>query len=88
MTRMHSMSKIALDYNDQNILTLLSMILEAEGFSEETYDASTKKISNLAILDVSPPYIDRMNLLQKVRKKSDVPVIFLTSKNAVTDENL
>ena len=82
------MSKIALDYNDQNILTLLSMILEAEGFSEETYDASTKKISNLAILDVSPPYIDRMNLLQKVRKKSDVPVIFLTSKNAVTDENL
>ena len=82
------MSKIALDYNDQNILTLLSMILEAEGFSEETYDASTKKISNVAILDVSPPYIDRMNLLQKVRKKSDVPVIFLTSKNAVTDENL
>ena len=82
------MSKIALDYNDQNILTLLSMILEAEGFSEEIYDASTKKISNLAILDVSPPYIDGMNLLQKLRKQSDVPVVFLTSKNAVTDENL
>jgi two-component system response regulator ChvI len=89
------MSKIALVDDDRNILTSVSMTLEAEGFDVETYndgqsalDAFGKRMPDLAVLDIKMPRMDGMDLLQRLRQKSSVPVIFLTSKDDEIDEVL
>ena len=82
------MSRIALVDDDRNILTSVSMTLEAEGFDVETYndgqsayEAFQKEMPELAVLDIKMPRMDGMDLLQRLRQKSKVPVIFLTSKD-------
>ncbi|MDK3072102.1 response regulator transcription factor [Sedimentitalea sp. JM2-8] len=89
------MSKIALVDDDRNILTSVSMTLEAEGFEVETYndgqsalDAFNKKMPDMAVLDIKMPRMDGMDLLQRLRMKSQMPVIFLTSKDDEIDEVL
>jgi two-component system response regulator ChvI len=89
------MSKIALVDDDRNILTSVSMTLEAEGFEVETYndgqsalDAFGKRMPDLAVLDIKMPRMDGMDLLQRLRQKSQLPVIFLTSKDDEIDEVL
>jgi two-component system response regulator ChvI len=89
------MSRIALVDDDRNILTSVSMTLEAEGFEVETFtdgqqafDAFSKKMPDIAVLDISMPRMDGMDLLQRVRQKSSIPVIFLTSKDDEIDEVL
>ena len=89
------MSRIALVDDDRNILTSVSMTLEAEGFLVETfndgqaaYDAFVKKLPDLAVLDIKMPRMDGMDLLQRLRQKSSLPVIFLTSKDDEIDEVL
>ena len=89
------MSKIALVDDDRNILTSVSMTLEAEGFEVETYndgqqafDAFSKKLPDMAVLDIKMPRMDGMDLLQRLRQKSSMPVIFLTSKDDEIDEVL
>ena len=89
------MSKIALVDDDRNILTSVSMTLEAEGFEVETYndgqaalDAFNKKMPDMAVLDIKMPRMDGMDLLQRLRAKTSMPVIFLTSKDDEIDEVL
>jgi two-component system response regulator ChvI len=89
------MSRIALVDDDRNILTSVSMTLEAEGFEVETYsdgqsalEAFTKRMPELAVLDIKMPRMDGMDLLQRLRQKSSIPVIFLTSKDDEIDEVL
>ena len=89
------MSRIALVDDDRNILTSVSMTLEAEGFEVETYndgqsalDAFMRRMPELAVLDIKMPRMDGMDLLQRLRQKSSVPVIFLTSKDDEIDEVL
>src|SRR5208283_4754403 len=41
---------------------------------------------DLAILDIKMPRMDGMELLRRLRQKSDLPVIFLTSKDEEIDE--
>ncbi len=89
------MSKIALVDDDRNILTSVSMTLEAEGFEVETYndgqmalDAFNKRLPDMAVLDIKMPRMDGMDLLQRLRQKSQMPVIFLTSKDDEIDEVL
>ena len=89
------MSKIALVDDDRNILTSVSMTLEAEGFEVETYndgqaalDAFNKKLPDMAVLDIKMPRMDGMDLLQRLRQKTAMPVIFLTSKDDEIDEVL
>ena len=88
-------NSIALVDDDQNILTSASIALEAEGFAVDTYiDGSdalrglSRKPADLAILDIKMPRMDGMELLSKLRKKSAMPVIFLTSKDDEVDEVL
>ncbi len=88
-------NSIALVDDDQNILTSVTMALEAEGFDVRTFkdgeDAlrgMTQKPVDLAVLDIKMPRMDGMELLQKLRKSSAVPVIFLTSKDDEVDEVL
>ncbi len=86
---------IALVDDDRNILTSISMALEAEGFRVRTYtdgaDALrgiTAQPVDLVVLDIKMPRMDGMELLQRLRKNSAVPVIFLTSKDDEVDEVL
>ena len=82
------MNKISLVDDGRNILTSVSMTLEAEGFEVETYndgqaelDAFNKKMPDMAVLDIKMPRMNGMDLLQRLRQKSTMPVIFLTSKD-------
>ena len=89
------MSKIALVDDDRNILTSVAMTLEAEGFEVDTYndgqsalDAFNRKLPDMAVLDIKMPRMDGMDLLQRLRQKTTMPVIFLTSKDDEIDEVL
>lgn len=89
------MSRIALVDDDRNILTSVSITLEAEGFEVETHndgqaalDAFNRRMPDLAVLDIKMPRMDGMELLQRLRQKSQLPVIFLTSKDDEIDEVL
>jgi two-component system, OmpR family, response regulator ChvI len=87
------MTTIALVDDDRNILTSVSMVLEAEGFEVHTYNdgataltALSRSLPDLAVLDIKMPRMDGMELLRRLRQKSDLPVIFLTSKDEEIDE--
>jgi len=86
---------IALVDDDRNILTSVSMALEAEGFSVRTFNDGdtalrglTARGADLAILDIKMPRMDGMELLEHLRRDSDMPIIFLTSKDEEVDEIL
>jgi two-component system response regulator ChvI len=86
---------IALVDDDKNILTSVSMALEAEGFNVRTYSDGAEALAglttrpvDLAILDIKMPRMDGMELLTKLRSQSRMPVIFLTSKDEEIDEVL
>ncbi len=88
-----SMQTIALVDDDRNILTSVSIALEAEGYKVETYtdgasalDGLIARPPQLAIFDIKMPRMDGMELLRRLRQKSDIPVIFLTSKDEEIDE--
>ena len=86
---------IALIDDDRNILTSLSIALEKEGFKVQTYiDGESALIGltrmppDLAVIDIKMPKMDGEELLKKLRKKTSLPVIFLTSKDDEIDELL
>ena len=86
---------IALIDDDRNILTSISIALEKEGFKVQTYlDGEsaliglTRQPPDLAVIDIKMPKMDGEELLKKLRKKTTLPVIFLTSKDDEIDELL
>ena len=86
---------IALIDDDRNILTSISIALEKEGFNVQTYlDGESALIGltrtppDLAVIDIKMPKMDGEELLKKLRKKTSMPVIFLTSKDEEVDELL
>ena len=86
---------IALVDDDRNILTSISMALENEGFKVQTYiDAENALVGisrnppDLAVIDIKMPRMDGEELLKRLRKKTAIPIIFLTSKDEEVDELL
>ena len=86
---------IALVDDDRNILTSISMALENEGFKVQTYiDAENALIGisrnppDLAVIDIKMPRMDGEELLRRLRKKTTIPILFLTSKDEEVDELL
>ena len=86
---------IALVDDDRNILTSISMALENEGFKVQTYiDAESALVGinrnppDLAVIDIKMPRMDGEELLKKLRKKTGIPILFLTSKDEEVDELL
>ena len=84
---------IALVDDDRNILTSVSMTLEQEGFQVRTFTDGESALQglnarpvDLAVLDIKMPRMDGMELLQKLRQRSSMPIIFLTSKDEEVDE--
>jgi two-component system response regulator ChvI len=89
------MSQIALVDDDRNILTSVSMVLEAEGHEIQTYTDGASALQalsanpvDLGVFDIKMPRMDGMELLSKLRQKTTMPVIFLTSKDEEIDELL
>lgn len=87
------MATIALVDDDRNILASVSIALEAEGFEVETYNDGVAGLEglnanppDLAILDIKMPRMDGLEMLRRLRQTSDIPVIFLTSKDDEIDE--
>ena len=88
-------NRIALVDDDQNILTSVSLALEAEGFTVDKYldgeqglNGIRRRPPDLAVLDIKMPRLDGMEVLEKLRKSSNLPVIFLNSKDDEVDEAL
>ncbi len=86
---------IALVDDDRNIRTSVAMALEAEGFDVRTYvdgeqawRALSARPVDLAVLDIKMPRLNGIELLEKLRGVSTLPVIFLTTKNEDADEEL
>ena len=84
---------IALVDDDKNILTSLSLALEAEGFAVRSYSngaealsALTARPADLVLLDIKMPRMNGVEMLTQLRRHSNVPVIFLTSKDEEEDE--
>ncbi|MEO0590649.1 MAG: response regulator transcription factor [Pseudomonadota bacterium] len=84
---------IALVDDDRNILTTVSIALQAEGFVTRLYSdgetalkALLENPPDLAVFDIKMPKMDGMELLRRVRERSAIPVIFLTSKDDESDE--
>jgi two-component system, OmpR family, response regulator ChvI len=90
---MKEKSTIVLVDDERNILTPLRAALEAEGYKVRTYndgvealEALTEEPADLGIFDIKMPRMDGMELLRRVRQTSDMPVMFLTSKDEEIDE--
>lgn len=88
-------ANIALVDDDRNILTSVSIAMQAEGFATRVYSdgeaalkALTENPADLGIFDIKMPRMDGLELLRRLREKSDMPVIFLTSKDEELDEAL
>jgi two-component system, OmpR family, response regulator ChvI len=86
---------IALVDDDRNILTSVSIALQAEGFLTRVYsdgEAALKALidnpPDLAIFDIKMPRMDGLELLRRLRERHSTPVIFLTSKDDELDEAL
>jgi two-component system, OmpR family, response regulator ChvI len=87
------MPVIALVDDDSNVIASLGILLEAEGYQTQSYTdglAAFQGIQdnppNMAILDINLPRMDGMELLRRLRQLTDIPVIFLTSKDDELDE--
>jgi len=86
---------IALVDDDRNVLTTLSILLQSEGFATRVYSDGHAALSalldnppDLAIFDIKMPRISGLELLERFRDSSSVPVIFLTSRDEEPDEAL
>ena len=87
------MQKIILIDDDQNILTSLEMVLKSAGFAIEAFtdgleaiDYIRDKGAQIVLLDIKMPRIDGLEVFTRVRKFSNIPIIFLTSKDSEMDE--
>ena len=81
--------------DDKNILTSISMLLENEGYKVSTFSdgesglkAILENSPDIAVVDIKMPRLDGVELLKKLRRTSNMPVIFLTSKDTEIDELL
>jgi len=90
---MKEKSTIVLVDDERNILTSVRAALEAEGYNVRTYNDGAEALealsndpADMGVFDIKMPRMDGMELLRRVRQRSNMPVIFLTSKDEEIDE--
>ncbi|MFP4098886.1 MAG: response regulator transcription factor [Alphaproteobacteria bacterium] len=86
-------NRIFLVDDDRNILLSVSMALEAEGFDVETFNDGESGLKgilkhkpDLVVLDIKMPRMNGIEVITKLREQSNIPVIFLTSKDDEVDQ--
>ncbi|MEM9233076.1 MAG: response regulator transcription factor [Pseudomonadota bacterium] len=89
------MARVVLVDDDQNILASVSIALESDGHEVTTYEDGAEALDGIlrdkpeiVVSDIKMPRLDGMELLRELRRSSDVPLIFLTSKDEEIDEVL
>jgi two-component system response regulator ChvI len=89
------MANITLVDDDENIVASVSLALESHGHKVKSYYDGASGLAalqadppDLVVLDVKMPRMDGMEVLRRLRQTSEVPVIFLTSKDEEIDEIL
>ena len=87
------MTQIILVDDDANILASVRMALEAEGFGvrsftdgETALEGMAQNPADIGVFDIKMPRMDGLELLRKLRQTSQMPVVFLTSKDDEIDE--
>jgi two-component system, OmpR family, response regulator ChvI len=87
------MAMIAVVDDDENILASVSIFLESEGYTVRTFTDGAAALTafgeaapDVAVLDIKMPRMDGLELLRRLRQSSNLPVIFLTSKDDEVDE--
>src|SRR5580704_18060629 len=87
------MTTIAVVEDDRGVLDLIKDILEVEGFDVLPYHDGTRALDafessapDLVITDIAMPEMDGIQLLQRLREKSDTPVILMTGRMDERDE--
>ncbi len=87
------MAKILVVDDELKIMKMVSDYLEAVGFEVESASdgiSALKKFDNenpdLIVLDYMLPGIDGMDIIRRIRKTSQVPVIMLTARSEETDK--
>ncbi len=88
-------AKILIADDDRNIVELLRLYLEKEGYSaiitfdgKQAIDSFKKENPDLVILDVMMPEADGWQVCKEIRKTSDTPIIMLTAKGETFDKVL
>jgi len=87
------MPTIAVIDKDSAVLALAKDVFEAEGFDVLLYpnpdralDAFHSRSPDFVVADIRMPEMDGLELLRRLRRESDVPVIFLSSRVDEADE--
>jgi DNA-binding response OmpR family regulator len=81
--------------DEMNIRNILKKYIESQGYKVTLFDDGIHVFMeigrlkpDLIVLDVMMPGIDGMELCKKIRKTSDIPIIFVTAKNEELDRVL
>lgn len=89
------MKRIMIVEDSETICKELSEILKNEGYKvqiitdfKNVCQQVLDSVPDLILLDINIPYLNGEILLQDLRKKSNIPVIMVTSRNSEIDEAL
>ena len=87
------MARILIVEDEEKIARFVTLELEHEGYQVEhaadgrtAVDLSLERDYDLILLDVLLPQLNGMEVLRRVRKHKDVPVIMVTARDAVMDK--
>lgn len=87
------MSQILIVEDDNKLRNELSLYLSNNGYDvseildyKNSVDIISKSNADLVLLDINLPMIDGEYICKQVRKRSDIPIIMLTSRTSEMDE--
>lgn len=87
------MARILIVEDEEKIARFVTLELEHEGYQVEhaadgrtAVDLALERDYDLILLDVLLPQLSGMEVLRRVRKHKDVPVIMVTARDAVMDK--
>ncbi len=79
--------------DDRVIREKLSILLQDAGYKttlienfENTVATLLEKDANLILLDINLPYMDGYDICRRIKEKSNIPIIFVTSRDKTEDE--
>ena len=84
---------IAIIEDDLVIREKLSLLLQDAGYQttliedfEHVVDTLLEEDANLILLDINLPFMDGYDICKKIKEKSNIPIIFVTSRDTTEDE--